>query len=79
MKQTEFEDALRRMRLQHGATMDQIDAMQQEVKEEIANIGRSINELQMKKKQLEIRRIGLAKYRFDKSQEQKEKIRKVPR
>lgn len=76
MKQTEFEDALRQMRLKNSAAMNQINAMQQEVKEEIASIGRIINEMQAKKKQLEVRRLGLAKCRDEESAKQKDTIRK---
>lgn len=65
MTQSEFENGMRELRQKHYQQVAEVQRQQNEVKEEIANLGRNINEMQARKKKLEQQRIYLGMIRHD--------------
>lgn len=64
MKQIEFENQLREMRVQKGAELTAIARMQGEVKDDMEAIDRQIHELKERKAKLNQQRIALSDRRF---------------
>lgn len=56
MTQSEFENGLKVLRIKHHQQVADVSRQQNEVKEEIANLGRNIHEMQVLKSKLEQQR-----------------------